>query len=222
MRKMALSLTMLMTSAAFADTTTPDQISTQAAADVGALAQQIIQQDFQNNFQIQDVVQVAKQAQQLLSKYPHMTLDQLRSTIVQVVSTVVDELGSKFIPEFLLDPIVKAILNPLVHALIPDPDPSQTLTPIAGQPSSDDLSQFIDQMIQSTGSTLHPVHLPANIVTIVAQCNRYTDLTDDQKCTCATTMYADFLQKTDTFLMPDFLIDPILDKLGNALIQELL
>lgn len=52
--------------------------------------------------------------------------------------------------------------------------------------------------------------------------SRYSGLSNDEKSSEAKQMYHYFIANTDFHYLPDFLLDPIVEKLGNALIDEIL
>ena len=77
-------------------------------------------------------------------------------------------------------------------------------------------------MVKFYGNIYRPEHMPAYIQAIVAQSNRYKNLSREQKLQFAKDAYHYFLQKTDIQKIPDLLVDPILRKLGNWMLKELI
>ena len=228
MKKIAFShLALVLAISAFADPITSDEIApteavSQPAIDIQNCASEIVNTQLDGTFEPKDLVKVALAAGQMLSELPDLTLDGLRSEIVQVISAVIEEASSTFLTGFLWDPAIEAILQPIVDVLFPDLETLPNNTPLAGHPTISELSQFADQMIQNSGSQLNLFDLPGRIFEIVYQCNRYTDLTAEERTQRAKFTYDYFLVNTDTIYLPDFLADPVLEQLGDVLIDAIL
>ncbi|MGE0670591.1 MAG: hypothetical protein AB7O89_06625 [Parachlamydiales bacterium] len=77
-------------------------------------------------------------------------------------------------------------------------------------------------MISFYGAIYKPEKMPAYIGAIVAESNRYKNLNAEQKLNFAKNAYGYFVQKSDVEQVPDLLVDPILNILGNWILAELI
>ncbi len=169
-----------------------------------------------------DLIQMTKRAEKMVSNDYVLSYSDRVNAVSQVLTYVVDMNFTSPIPHFLLDPAIKAMLVPLVKIFVTDDSNSQTGFAFAGHPTTQELAQYVDSVIQNAGSYIQLKDMPKCVNTFIAYAKQFSEMTITEKNACAKYMYNDFLEKTDTARVPDFLVDPILNQLGAAMIDEML
>jgi hypothetical protein len=184
-------------------------------------AEQLVQ-DLTAHFQPQDLIFLTYRAAALVETDADLTLDEKRAGVVAVLNEIVDKTDTPYLPDYIFDPVFKLFLPPLVTLLIQDNTLVSTNIPIYNTPTSKDANTFANEMISFYGPIYKPEQMPAYIEAIVAESNRYKDLNPEQKLNFAKNAYGYFVQKSDVEQVPDLLIDPILNILGNWILAELI
>lgn len=169
-----------------------------------------------------DLIQMTKRAEKMVSNDYVLSYSDRVSAVSQVLTYVVDMNFTSPIPHFLLDPAIKAMLVPLVKIFVTDDANPQADSALAGHPTTQELAQYVDSFIQNTGSYIQLKDMPKCVNAFIAHAKQFSEMTIPEKNACAKYMYNDFLEKTDTARVPDFLVDPILNELGAVMIDEML
>lgn len=178
--------------------------------------------DLSENFKPQDLIFLSHRAAALVETNAHLTLDEKRSAVVAILNEIIDKTDTPYLPDYYFDPLFKSLLPPFVMLMIQDNTLVDTHLPINTVPSPTDANTFANAMISFYGPIYKPEQMPAYIQAVVAESNRYKNLSPEQKRAFAQNVYEYFLQKSNVEQVPDILIDPILRVLGNWMLAELI
>lgn len=183
---------------------------------------ELLVNDLKENFKPQDLIFLTYRAAALVETDADLTLDEKRAGVVKVLNEVIDNTDTPYLPDYIFDPAFKLFLPPFVMLMIQDNTIVSTGVPIYSTPTSKDANNFANEMIQFYGSIYKPEKMPAYIQAVVAESNRYKNLNAQQKLQFAQNAYGYFLEKSDVEQVPDLLVDPILDVLGDWMLAELI
>lgn len=161
-------------------------------------------------------------AAELLDQDYQLSFDQKNAAVIQIVSIIIDETDTPYFPDFLSDPIFKALLPPLTEVLLMAESNVSSLPLIPGVPNSEDANKLADQLASSYGQSIALADIPKFIGILASQANRYQETGAEERLKFASEAYDAFLSRTDVPYLPDFLIDPIVNQLGQAILEDLI
>ena len=119
-------------------------------------------------------------------------------------------------------PIFKAMVPPFVMIMAQESRVDGDHSTLPGRPSALEQEAFVKGMTDIWGTTLKVEEFPLYLNAIVSEACRYRELSRDEKLAVAKELYAQFLYRTDTEKFPDFLVDPLLEQLGDWVLSELI
>ncbi|MES2121907.1 MAG: hypothetical protein V4492_03910, partial [Chlamydiota bacterium] len=121
-----------------------------------------------DGIQPSDLIQMTKRAEKMVSSNYALSYSDRVNAVSQVLTYVVDMNYTSPIPHFLLDPVIKTMLVPLVKIFVTDETHLQTSPALSGHPTTQELSQYVDSVIQSEGSYIRLKDMPKRVNTFIA------------------------------------------------------
>ncbi len=176
-----------------------------------------------DGFQWSDIPAIMKIAFHFVDSYPARTLSQKQADIITIINYVIDYTDTPGLPDFITDPIFKALIPPFVPLVFPE-----ALIGSIPVKVPDEMVQMKDEKgmakliaTQTKGKMEYKDLMPS--VRLSAQmAQMLPGLTSKEQTKAAKRIIDLVIDETDTPWLPDFWSDPIFKTFGHAMIDLLM
>ena len=162
---------------------------------------------FQDGFQWKDLADIISIAQHSLNDFPTMTIEDKRTSIIQILDLFIDLTDTPFLPDNYTDPLFKAMVPPFVQLLISDK--TTAFIPFAGHPSSASIQQAAHDTLDAFKDGFQWQDLARVTEFALEFATHYHELTGTEKAAVANEFIDFVIDETDTPYMIDAFSDPI-------------
>ncbi len=81
---------------------------------------------FEKAFESKDLLSIIQQAEKLLDQNHPLTLEEKRAAIINIFDIIIDNTDTPYLPDFIFDPIFKALVGPIVDVVLGSSSSNQT------------------------------------------------------------------------------------------------
>lgn len=198
----------------------PIENSNKPSADDLKKAAISIKDIFEDGFQWNDIASLMKFSLKYVENFFTLDGSEKKEAVLEIIDYVIDETDTPYLPDFITDPIFKALADSFVNIIMPDSiDKIAPNKKIEGEITLDDIEEFVNDIKEGFKDGFQ-VHDIANItIETIKFTSEFIDTTVNEKKQIAKDIVNELIESIEIPFVPENFSDSILKALADGFID---